>query len=128
MKKIATLAALAAVLLAGCASQSSSDTVGSVNDSFNSQDYVAPAQTAEDRYLSDVHAANNMYLEDETDSDLLDIGYQTCDVLRSGYTVQELVQGLLSDNPSDAQIEYESIIIGNAIEYFCPEYLNQINA
>lgn len=127
MKKTAVLAALAALLLAGCSSSSSTDTVGSVSDSFQTEDYQTPVQTPEEQYLSDVKAQNNPDLMDETDADLLQVGYQTCEVLDSGYSVQEMVQYLLSDNPSESEIAYMSIIIGNAIEYFCPEYLPQLN-
>lgn len=125
MKKIAALLA-ASFLIVGCSS--SSAPADSVQNSFQNQNqnYEAPAQTQEDRYLSDVKAQNNPDLMDETDATLLEVGYQTCEVLDSGYNVQELVRYLLSDNPTDSEIAYMSIIIGNAIEYFCPEYLSQV--
>ena len=100
--------------------------MNAVSDSFQTQDYQAPVQSAEDKYLADVRAANDPNLMDETDADLISVGYQTCQVLDSGYSVPEMVQYLLNENPSDEQIRYMSIIMGNAIEYFCPEYISQI--
>lgn len=127
--KTAISVTLAALLLAGC-STSSNNTVDAVENTYQNQDLqvpIEPSMSAEDMYLRDVHAQNNPDLEDETDRDLLNIGYETCNVLDQGYTVEELVLYLLSEgNPSDAEIKYQSIIIGNAIEYLCPEYLDQV--
>ena len=128
MKKTALVAAFAALLLAGCSTTSSSDTVDTVADNFQTQDYQAPVQTPEEQYLEDVKAQNNADLMDESDYDLLNVGYQTCEVLDSGYSIGEMVQYLLSDNPSESDIKYMSIIIGNAVEYLCPEYMPQLDS
>lgn len=65
---------------------------------------------------------------------LLDLAYQTCQILDSGYTVDELIQGLAENFVNDGLTNdpelYEGtgILIGASVAIFCPQYGYEFNA
>ena len=63
---------------------------------------------------------------------LLDLAYQTCQILDSGYTVDELVQALATGFAEDGMgndpelYEGTGFLIGASVAAFCPQYGYQI--
>lgn len=117
--------ALLALTLAGCASNTSP-----VTDPTESSDVWTdtPVVTSEDSYLAALHSLNNFYIENNTDSDLIALGYQVCRTLDTGATVYDLVEALVATGDytgADAQ-EFAGSTIGAAISAFCPQYLSQL--
>ena len=88
-----------------------------------------PIYTEEDEYLADVHSVGNTYIENITDSDLLDLGYLVCEALDSGNTTDDLAYELASSGNYDdyESQQYAASIIAGAVVNLCPEYNYQLS-
>lgn len=115
----------------GSANKGAPDTSAS-SDTGTTQVDPAPAPepvyTDEDYFITEVRSSGNSYVDNNSDSDLIKIGHQTCDVLDQGYTVTDVAQYLVENGNSNdsAFYEFEGIVIGAAVRNLCPEYIDQI--
>ena len=116
----------AGLLLTGCASTSTPTPASSPSESVWSDTPVEV--TPEDSYLYALHSVGNVYIEGNTDSDLVNLGYQVCSALDTGATVYDLVVSLVStgDYTDQASQEFAGSIIGAAVANFCPVYSSQL--
>lgn len=126
MKKILLLT-IAALTLTACGSQSTSD---------NYVDYAepapAPTQTQaasnypEDEYLRDLHNFGGSRINNVTDDELIQMGYDICSLLDSGSTVSQLIYAVsINDVGDDEQNKAVLATIASAITNLCPEYRYQ---
>ena len=130
MKKFVIVAAISAVALVGCTSQSSapSPTVTitqaipapSVDDPE-----PAPAVSNEELYLLGLRAMGNRIIDTSSDSDLLEVGYSVCDALDAGFSTDEIITYLVREmvadgTTSDVYAEAVGYIIGAADSALCP--------
>lgn len=132
MKKIVIAAAISAVALVGCSSQSASPapTVTVTEQAPVPQPSVDDPPTPstmsnEDLYLLGIKSMNNPILNIATDQELLNMGYSVCDALNAGYTVDDViaymaVQMAGEGMTSDTEIEAVGYIIGAADTALCP--------
>lgn len=88
----------------------------------------APVSSPSDNYLNQLAATGDPTILAMADSDLLDIGNSTCEVLASGTTITEIAVYLVQ-NGGFTNSQYASIgrILGAAVYNLCPEYAYQIN-
>jgi len=127
-KKIA-IASVAVLALAGCASTADKATPSPAPAPVVTAP-PAPVASPEETFLADVHGMNNSYIENTTDSDLLDIGTATCAALDDGNTVEDIITYLANNNTFDTtdQAEAGGMIIAAAVVDLCPEYTSQVQA
>lgn len=114
------------VIISGCSSNTAAPTVTVTEE--------APVQqlTPEEQYLRSLHAINNYYIENNSDRDLLELGYSVCGVFDQGYSAEDIVSELLygsfgaehGDDPS--AIEFAGATLGAAVANLCPEYLAEV--
>lgn len=83
----------------------------------------------EDVFLTALRTSGNSYLESADSSDLLDVGYETCNMLDQGYTVDQLVYALASSGNFTTTESQQAVgfVLGAAVSVFCPEYGYQIS-
>jgi hypothetical protein len=116
----------AALILTGC-SGSSGTPINTVTETVTEEPAYVP--TAEDDYLSRLATAGNSIADSTSDSDLIDLGYQNCELLDDGYTVTEIVEYMTTSGKFSTNEEYSFIgaIIGASVFALCPEYEGQVN-
>ena len=132
--KIAVLIALAfglVFMLSGCSSsadESAPAPTVTVTE-VPSEDVFGETYTAEDEFLFDVRSIGNVYIENISDADLLELGYLVCGAFDEGYTVDDLAYELAAtgDYSGSAEQEYAGTIIAGSVLNLCPEYSYQIN-
>ena len=88
----------------------------------------APVATDDETYIGLVRSYGNSYIDNAEDYQLIKIAHDTCDVLDSGYTLDEVINYLAANGTSTDQEFYqaEGIIIGGAINVYCPVYLGYL--
>lgn len=129
MKKIITAIAVISAMLfiSGCSTSASPAPTVTVTE-----EPVQPTYTAEERYLMNVHSFGNVYIEGNTDSDLLDLGYAVCAVFDEGYSaedvINELAYGVFGQNHAgDSEaFSFVGYIIGGAVKELCTEHLSKV--
>ena len=84
----------------------------------------------EQEYLNSIHSMNHYIVETKSDSELLRLGYGTCDLLYARNTADEiLVQIVKAENNDHPAVPYyAAIVVSEGIRYFCPEYFDEIEA
>jgi len=116
---------LGSLLITGCSS-GNSYTRPAPEDS-----YVAPAPepeqpvvTDEDLYLMALRSHNNYIIDGASDAELIELGYNTCEVLAEGYTFEDIAYAIVMDSPdeSDAYYEFAGLLVGTASSTLCPQY------
>jgi hypothetical protein len=132
MKKIVIVAAISAVALVGCTSQSASPAptvtitqalpAPSIDDP---EPAPAPAMSNEELYLLGLRAMGNRIIDTSSDSDLLEVGYSVCDALDAGFSTDEIIAYLAREmvadgTTSDVYAEAVGYIIGAADSALCP--------
>lgn len=117
----------AALILTGCGSSSSGTPVDTVTETVTEEPAYVP--TAEDDYLSRLATAGNPIIDNASDSELINLGYQNCELLDDGYTVTEVVEYMVTSGNFSTDDEYRFIgaIIGASVYALCPEYEGQVN-
>lgn len=120
------LAGTLAMILTGCASQSSQANPAQTITEFATPDF----QSQEEQYIAHIRSLGNMYIDNNTDQALIDIGGQVCTTLDSGYSVDEMVTALINSGTfsTTEQYEFAGIIVGAGVKYFCPEYITEVEA
>lgn len=124
-----TISALALILaLTGCSSPSAGP---DYSQPAPTQDYVAPVApvvTPEESYLIGVRAYSNVYIQNASDIQLLEVGESVCSALDAGNSVTDVITYLAfnSGNEDDAYYEMAGLVIGAAVYNLCPEYISQI--
>ena len=82
-------------------------------------------------FLETVRNSGVTWLMVADSNELLDLARQTCQILDSGYTVDELIQtvaeGFVNDGLTNDPELYEGtgFLIGASVAAFCPQYGNQ---
>lgn len=116
---------IALMVLTGCASQSSQ-----ANPVETVTQFEQPTLSPEQQYISHIRSLGNMYVDNSSDSSLVELGKQACTVLDTGYTVEELVTGLINSGSLNTaeQYEFAGIVVGGGVRYFCPEYITEVEA
>jgi len=135
IKKIAIIS-IAVLAVAGCASTTkSADPAPVVTVTKKVSAPVEPPATdsyasPENTFLTDVHNMNDPYIEDTTDSNLLDIGNATCAALDEGNTIEDIITYLANSGTfsTDAQANSGGMIIAAAVLDLCPAYTAQLQA
>lgn len=114
------------LLLTGCAS-GSSYTRPAPEDTYVAPE-PEPVYTDEDYFVAEIRYSGNSYAANPSDSDLIDVGRQTCSLLDDGYTVMEIATYLVENGDSNDPefYEFEGIVVGSAVRNLCPEYTYQI--
>lgn len=112
---------VSAVLLAGCSSDPSIQTLAPVPVHT-----FTPAPDAPDDagYLANERRVYDF--DGVPDSKLLDAGYAVCDALDAGVTVQTAHTTLT--NTAGADPEMGNAVLAGAIVFLCPEYQPALNA
>lgn len=132
MKKIAIAAGSILLLasLAACGSSSTDTTSTDTNTVAVAPDPTPAYVSPEDTFLADVHGMNNYYIENTTDSNLLDIGTSTCSALADGNTIEDIITYLATSGTFDNtdQAEAGGMIIAAAVMDLCPEYSSEVQA
>jgi len=130
MKKIIIAAAISAVALVGCSSQSATPTVTVTQQAPlpapSVDDPPAPSTMGnEELYLLGLKSMGNPIIDIATDAQLLEMGYSVCEALESGFTVQDVIEYMATEMAregltSDYQSEAVGYIIGAADTALCP--------
>jgi hypothetical protein len=130
MKKIIIVAAISAVALVGCSSQSTQPvptvTITEAAPAPSVDD--PPSDTGidgEELYLLALRSMGNPIIDIASDSQLLDMGNSVCDALESGFTVEDIIAYMATEMTregltSDYQSEAVGYIIGAADTALCP--------
>lgn len=138
MKKyIITALVAAGLLLTGCGAGASTVTVTSTEtktETATPLPFPTEPTVADKEYmfLETVRNSGITWLMVADADQLLDLGYQTCQILDSGYTVDELIQalamGFVEDGMGSDPELYEGtgFLIGASVAAFCPKYGYQI--
>lgn len=132
MNKTISAVALSAVALFGlgaCATEASP--APTVTVTAKPPAPPAPELSAEDLYVANLRSQGNYYVDNNTDTDLINLGYTLCGELDSGYTVMEVIDSLIASgnfNGDPEAIEFSGLVIGAAVRDLCPEYAYQIEA
>lgn len=130
MKKIITASVFAIAALTACTtSQTPAPTVTITEQapdapSFNTDDGVV---SKEAQYIDGVRAVGNYIIAAASDTELLEMGQTVCDVLSSGYTIDEviemLVQAMINNGTtSEEYVDAISSILAGATLFLCPQY------
>ncbi len=85
------------------------------------QTYAPSLNNKERTFLSDVRDLYQgvIYVEDQL---VIDAGYETCDLFRMGYTLQDVIDVLNESARGDDSIyELLSSVVAAAVFNFCPE-------
>lgn len=129
MNKTISAIALSAVALFGLAACSSEPTAAPTVTV--TAEPPAPELSAEDLYVANLRSQDNYYADNNTDNDLINLGYSLCSELDAGYTVVDVINALISENFGNGDteaIEFAGLVIGAAVRDLCPEYAYQIEA
>lgn len=133
-KKVAAVSAAfvsLALLLSACGSESS-EPKPTVTVTEEATQEPAPVLTDEQSYINNLRSYNNFYIQSNTDTDLINLGYTLCESLDNGYTVLDIVTELSygsfgQQNAGDEDaIQFAGLTIGAAVASFCPEYSYQV--
>lgn len=84
----------------------------------------APALTADEQYLAGMRSVYDF--TGIPDSQLLDIGRQTCDTLDTGLSLMEIAVVMASTDGIDPALV--GSVFAGAITFLCPEYTDQLDA
>lgn len=81
--------------------------------------------TAEDAYIANLRSQGNIYVDSNSDADLIDLGYTACEVFADGYTLDEFVYELVISGEFETKDEqtFIGLVIGAAVRDLCPEYM-----
>lgn len=133
-KKILIALGAVVLLLLGILFGSSGNKSGSQSNSGGSQSQqdltpVQPQVTDDTTFIGLVRSYGNPYIDNAEDSQLISIAHTVCDTFDSGFTYEEIVNYLATNgDTSDLKFyEMEGIIIGAAVNVYCPTYLGQIS-
>lgn len=122
MKKSIKVSAIVLTLglgLTACGSNSAStEIVPDAVDQQNSRD-VARAEAG---YLSDVRGVDNDILAYGSDADLLNMGYNACNALDDGTSLNALLARTAGTMDTEEGRQAAFAVIAGALIYFCPEY------
>lgn len=90
--------------------------------------YTPEVLTDEELYLRDLHSLGDPLVEQNTDSDLITLGYTVCAVYDEGYTTEDIIYELVYNSglSSDTEFEFAGHIIGVAVKNLCPEYMSEL--
>lgn len=84
----------------------------------------------EEEFIYDMRSVDNWIINENTDAALIELGWGVCDVLDTGYTVEDIVYELVGSGTvaTDAEIEFAGTLIAAAILDLCPEYSWQVDS
>ena len=124
-------AALLLGLIIGGVGKSPSTGSSGTSSGGTSQDVTppAPVQTDDDIFINLVRSYGNKYIDNADDYQLIQIAQTTCETFDAGFTYEEIVN-YLATNGDTTDLEFyemEGILIGAAVNVYCPEYLGQIS-
>lgn len=110
---------ITALLLTGCSS-------GTAEPTATKTVYTQPELTTDEQFLIQVRSTYNQYAVASSDSDLIALAHQTCDIFDMGYTVDDIVNQLISSGNFTTQDEFEfaGLVVGAGVKYYCPEYIS----
>ena len=122
--KVASALVPLALLLSSCGSSDNSSAVivPDAVDQQNSRDVAAN----EAGYLSDVRGTDNEILAYGSDADLLNMGYNACDALDDGTSLDALLARTAGTMDTEEGRQAAFAVIAGALIYFCPEYRDQV--
>lgn len=131
MNKLTSYTALtlsSAILFTGCSGgdgESSSAPVApvTVTETIQPEETLSVSQM-EEIYLATLRSEPTLFVG-LPDDQLLDLGYQTCEVLNNGTSLEELSMQLITD---DVDPEFAGYLIGAAITTLCPEQGYQLES
>lgn len=103
---------------------------GCSSDSTASAPYVAPQDqdtnpSDESGFIGAIRATGNDVLNSGSNSDLLELGYKTCNALDGGETVSSLAITLSATQDTSEGEQAAFALIAGAVVYLCPEYKYQ---
>jgi hypothetical protein len=116
----AAVLALSALLLSGCGGTASPQPTVTVTQQ--------PTMSAEDGFLADLYSTDDIYISNMSDSELIMLGRQVCNVLDSGVTVKQMALSFIASGEFTND-QYPTIgrIIGASVYNLCPDYSYQID-
>lgn len=123
------LGVLAVVLiLSGCStSNTEPKPVVTVTETYEPP---APVYGDEELFIRDMRSESNWIIEENTDADLIELGWGVCGVLDEGYSVDDIVWELIGSGTvsTDAESEFAAALIAYAIYDLCPEHTDEMEA
>lgn len=131
MKKIVVVA-FAVVALAACAPSTTSSPAVTVTQT---QSAPEPVQTMslDEKVVDVARSQGNSYIANLSDSAILEITGQVCQILDSGVTVRQLVTELAKSLANDGVTDPEQFravgtLLGVAVAAYCPQYESQVQS
>lgn len=128
--------AATALTLAGCGRevivvQAPTDSTTAVTAPATTQAPIPVEASAEDQFLERVERDTNL-VGVMTTAEMLEFGQVTCDFFANGGTSAILAEIIyetgLENNLTDAQMGDFAILAGIAVDEFCPEYWDRVDA
>ena len=110
---------------------SSSSDKAPVQTSPTAEDtYTPEVVTPEERYIEQLHSFNDPLVEQNTDTELLDLGQSVCSVYDDGYSTSDIVDEIVNGSglSTDEEFTFAGEIIGSAVKYLCPEYMSDLQS
>jgi len=90
---------------------------------------VDSGSSKDSTYVALLRSKGNSYIASASDSKLIELGHQACDVFDSGTTVLQYVDYFVEKYPTDSEMRNFAAYLGGAgIAVYCPEYQAQIDA
>lgn len=103
------------------------DTVVNTTPAPQPEPEVSYEDIAEEVFVDAVKSEVS-YMRNASDADILDLGYQVCDIFASGVTVDEYVYLVLEEFPYDEDAQQlAAVIAGAAVATLCPEHSWMMN-
>ena len=132
-KLLALFAIVPALFLAGCSSASDTapedtKTVYVTPTPEDTPDDYSYYSSDEEDYLWAVRDAGGSIINNASDDELLELGWNVCAVLDEGYSVEDIIYELVGSGTvtTDAEAEFAGTIVGGAVFYLCIEHSWQV--
>lgn len=132
MKKIVVLTVLAIAALTACTASDTPTPTVTITErapqpeapSLNNDDGVV---STEQEYVIAVRSIGNYIISAASDAELIEMGQIVCEVLASGYTIDEVIYLLAeemvnSGNTSEDYVDAVSSILAASTLVLCPQY------
>lgn len=124
IKSIILSSILAVGLIAGCASKSDNKTSAPEKETTTTSTTIARTTTTSTYSLLDAYISTaKVKLPNATRAELIEVGEQSCVVIRAYGSVELALIGIASDPSWTLEAaKTAAYIMGSAIPVFCPEY------
>lgn len=89
-----------------------------------------PVYGDEELFISDMRSVGNWIIDENTDADLIELGWGVCGVLDEGYSVDDILWELIGSGTvsTDSESEFAAALIAYAIYDLCPEHTDEVEA